>query len=92
MTIAIDYDGTYTTDPDLWDAFISAGILRGHSFVCVTNRPWEPEEGLRRPYPAIPFVCAGDQYKANAARAAGYPVSVWIDDMPGTITPPVDLP
>lgn len=48
MKLALDYDGTYTRDPDLWDTFIAA--------------------------------------------AQGHRIDIWIDDTPGTITPPGSLP
>src|ERR1700722_1875454 len=100
MIIALDYDGTYTRDPDLWDAFIDAAQERGHTVICVTNRPWAPnttkiervpssiqkdEEGTMSRCP-ISIICAGDRFKLDAARDAGYNVSIWIDDMPGTIS------
>ena len=94
MTISLDYDQTYTRDPDLWDGFIASAQSRGHQVICVTNRPWAPNttKPERLPFPAIPIICAGDQFKSDAARAAGYTVGIWIDDMPGTISQSVLLP
>ena len=106
MTIALDYDNTYTRDPDLWDRFITDCGRNGHLVICVTNRPWAPnttktervpcvimkdEEGTLS-FEPIPIICAGDQFKLDAARAAGYSVAIWIDDMPGTISQSVLLP
>lgn len=87
MLIAIDYDLTYTRDPDFWDAVIALGVGRGHRFVCVTSRTQEPgtTKPERRPTPAIPYVCAGEELKSDAARAAGHNVQIWIDDCPGAI-------
>lgn len=88
MLIALDYDQTYTRDPDYWDEVIAAGIRRGHQFVCVTNRVVAPGSAKieRVPEPAIPVVCAGHEMKDVAARAAGFKVSIWIDDMPASIS------
>jgi hypothetical protein len=85
MLIALDYDLTYTADPELWDAFIAAARARGHEFVCVTGRE-QPPSIAERQIP-MPVVCAGDKHKFRAAMAAGYAVDVWIDDSPGTIEP-----
>lgn len=109
MTIALDYDGTYTRDPDLWDRFISEARSHGHSVICVTNRPWAPNttktervpsftvttggfEGVDSYDQPIPIICAGDRFKLDAARDAGYTVAIWIDDMPSTISQSVLLP
>jgi hypothetical protein len=90
MLLSLDYDQTYTRDPDFWDGVIAAGIARGHSFVCITNRPNPPGTGKaeRLPSPRIPVLCAGQEFKQDAARAAGLKVSVWIDDMPASINQP----
>ena len=38
MIIALDYDKTYTADPNLWDAFIKFAVFRGHKVICLTMR------------------------------------------------------
>lgn len=38
MLIALDFDATYTLDPDLWNEFIDKAISRGHKVICVTMR------------------------------------------------------
>ncbi len=91
MRIAIDYDRTYTRDPDFWDVVIAAGEARGHEFVCITNRPCAPGVTKSERVPAIRILPAGDQFKDDAARAAGLRVDIWIDDMPGSISCPVPL-
>ena len=87
MLIAIDYDFTYSEDPDAWDAMIASFRARGHTFVCVTGRHCPPDPVRERQIP-MPVICAPDGFKADAARKAGYKVDVWIDDMPGTIENP----
>lgn len=85
MVIALDYDGTYTEDPLLWQMFIRTARIRGHRVICVTAR-W--------PSSPVPATCGFDDLvyapegdKSTAARRAGYRVDVWIDDMPGTVEP-----
>lgn len=86
MMIALDYDDTYTRDPDGWDQVVAFLRSRGHTFVCVTGRSETAYPRGRAP--DMPFVFAPDQMKSGAAHRAGYNVDVWIDDNPGTICQP----
>lgn len=88
MLIALDYDQTYTRDPDLWDRFIVDARKQGHDLVCITSRTYEPgsTKSERVPAPAIRFLCAGSEMKADVARKAGLNVAIWIDDMPASIS------
>lgn len=38
MRIALDFDGTYTLDPDFWNAFIVNALANGHDVFMVTFR------------------------------------------------------
>jgi hypothetical protein len=84
MLISIDYDETFTCDPEFWREVIRLGKMRGHEFVCVTMRH-EPPDWSREPFIPIPIVCTSGTLKGPAARKAGYNVTVWVDDMPGLI-------
>jgi len=44
MLIVIDFDGTYTNDPALWDAFIKMAKENYHEVFCATMR-YEDTEG-----------------------------------------------
>jgi glycine/D-amino acid oxidase-like deaminating enzyme len=82
-TYAVDYDGTWTTDPEAFVAFASLLRRRGHTVIIVTSRAsseYEVEKACRPHVDAI--VYAGRAWKRSAARNAGYEVNVWIDDMP----------
>ncbi len=86
MTIAIDYDDTYTRDPGFWDQVIALAQHRGHAVICVTSRTAADTLGLASLAQVLTAVIfAGATPKREAARAMGYDVSVWIDDMPETI-------
>lgn len=88
MKIALDFDGTYTEDPEMWAAFVKIAKRHGHIVKIITFRC---EDGSRN----------GDGYRDNtdihaAARdldiearfSNGRPkkevwdADVWIDDMP----------
>jgi len=93
MIIAVDYDGTYSADPDTFNKLIELFKAAGHTVICVTGRSDDGimdvpvRESIGK---LVPCVFAGKEWKANAAKRAGYNVSVWIDDMPGMISP-VDI-
>lgn len=89
LTIALDYDDTFTADPELWCAFIRTAHLRGHVVVCITGRlapPAFPEPPLPN---GIQVICcgrlAGTTPKREMAEKMGVHVDIWIDDIPAMI-------
>ena len=89
LTIGLDYDHTFTADPELWRQFIGDAQRRGHLVVCVTRRR-EPPDFSREPRlpGSVPIVYAGpDGFKRDAAARAGLHINIWIDDMPSVIEP-----
>lgn len=101
MNIALDYDGTYTNDPDLWMAFVNNAIARGHQVFVVTMR--YPSEA-RSMDPALLQILAQQKPRKKAAgsispwviatsREAKAPVClehlveihIWIDDNPKAV-------
>lgn len=88
MHIAIDYDDTFTADPEFWTIVIEHGKSRGHAFTCVTAR-CKNRENIRELSEAlpcgVPFHFSCDEPKADYARRYGLGIDVWIDDMPGWI-------
>lgn len=90
MIIAIDYDNTYTVDPEFWNKFILEAEEAGHKVICVTGRD-NLEDWARSVNESIgklcPVVFAGSRWKREAALAQGWKVNVWIDDMPEMVGP-----
>jgi hypothetical protein len=85
-TYAIDYDGTWTSDPEAFRAFASLLRRRGHTVIIVTSRATGEAEVERECRPYVDgIVLAGRAWKRHAAENAGYKVNVWIDDMPEMI-------
>jgi len=83
-TFGIDFDKTYTADPELFSMFISNALMRGHKVVIVTAKDasssWKVDAVLT---PKVPVVYAGlFRWKEEAAREAGFEVDVWMDDNP----------
>lgn len=100
LTIAIDFDGTFSADPPLWAVFTFYAVARGHRVVLVTGRSdhvmysdpgrhWGNEvRGLLAEHAVddlLPVVFAGGRPKRVAALAAGYTVDIWIDDQPESV-------
>lgn len=84
MNIALDYDGTYTNDPELWDKLIEQARARGHKVYCVTMRyPTESNEvyaSLAGKVDDIILTCR--MAKLNYLAVKGITIDVWIDDRP----------
>lgn len=87
MIIAIDYDNTYTADPESFNKVIAIFQEAGHDVICVTGRddgvlgvPVRNSIGK-----LVPVIFAGSTPKRIAALKRGYDVDVWIDDTPSVI-------
>lgn len=86
MLIALDYDGTYTADPELWDEFISKAIMRGHQVYCVTMRyadseNLEVERDLGEKVDKIIYTNRKAKKQAFRMQCDENP-DIWIDDNP----------
>lgn len=89
MIIAIDYDETYTRDPEMWDAVINLFLRRGCEVICATSRRDTAENyrEIERELRPIPIVFCSYKAKAGEVRKAGHCVDIWIDDNPFSIDP-----
>lgn len=85
LLISIDYDDTYTADPEFWDAVIAKGRECGHRFICVTCRrdTEENREEVQAGDLLVVFSNLGPKEKAVNEWAKP---DIWIDDNPRTIT------
>ena len=85
-TFAIDFDGTWTLDPEAWGLWYKMMIQRGHAVILATGRHGWSEDMSRAKLPAtMPIVYCKGELKADAVQRQGWRVDVWIDDMPGMI-------
>lgn len=90
MKIALDYDGTYTEDPELWDGFVMLAHQLGHEVHIVTMR--YPEETIRHQIPQTHDHTRLEQWatihytsrqaKRRFMQNIGLEFQVWIDDIP----------
>ena len=88
LTIAMDYDDTFTADMKFWSAFVQNANGAGHRVVCVTARRNTEENtdeinskfnhwGCHMP---IVFTELGS--KLHAVEKRGLKIDIWIDDNP----------
>jgi hypothetical protein len=84
MLIALDYDGTYTADPDLWQAFIAAARSRSHQVFVVTMRhEFEGDDVMRQLHGKVDrIVFTARRAKRPHMEFLGHQVQIWIDDRP----------
>lgn len=84
MLLALDYDDTFTRDKEFWRDFCLAAVRRGHTVICVTARGEEDRPEVVQDLSGFveDIICTAGKAKHAAAYAAGYMVSVWIDDQP----------
>lgn len=92
MNISIDYDSTYTRDPQLWNLFIRSAHTRGHVVYCVTARSAEYEGEVEQVLDTIGQLIGSDHCiftgglaKRPYCEANNINIHVWIDDMPEAI-------
>ncbi len=92
MTIAIDFDNTWTADVALWRAFAIDAKKRGHDVIIVTARCGWSEDMARHFDGEVPLYYTGGKLKLHAMEFVGIAVYIWIDDVPGSIVPCRMLP
>ena len=86
MTIAIDFDKTWTEDPALWRDFTLAAMRKGHRVVMVTGRAGWSDDMNRHGIPGtMQIIYTAHKLKQPEAIRQGVNPDVWIDDMPGMI-------
>ena len=82
MKIALDYDGTYTADPDMWDNFIAVVLNFDHDIRVVTHRH-ETLDNVDDQF-IIPVIYTDGVAKKWFCEHRGdrWVPDVWIDDKP----------
>jgi len=81
LNIGLDYDETYTADPELWETFIGMCKLRGHDVRIVTYRH-ETLDTVKLPV-SVPIIYTNGVAKRHyAEHFEDFTVDIWIDDSP----------
>jgi len=85
LNIALDWDDTFTADPEGFKAIIRCFQSLGHSVIIVTLRDNQDTDDrmseLRDKYGVEVIFCAG-QSKERIIRELGLQINIWIDDNP----------
>lgn len=84
MNVGLDYDNTYTRDPECWNDVINVFQARGHNVYVVTMRT--PEEG-RPVREALQNRVEGIFFTSRKAKKPfmferRISIDVWVDDTP----------
>jgi hypothetical protein len=89
MLIILDYDETYTVDPEFWNQFVVNAHEIGHEVICCTMRSendYYNFDVIRdMTFLNVPIIYAAEfADKWEAVQQAGYNPenAVWIDDRP----------
>ena len=93
MNIALDYDETYTEDPELWRNFISVAEQRGHQVMFVTSRSTQLEEEKEHCKKiladaltlGIKLYFTHKRSKVKHMEKLGIRIDVWIDNNPHSV-------
>jgi HK97 family phage portal protein len=93
LTISIDFDRTFSADPELMGDFAAKAKEDGNTVVMITRREDTPEDRkviedtlgqYADAFDAV-ILAGPDTQKEAAAKQAGISVDIWIDDSPQTI-------
>ena len=83
MLIALDFDRTYTLDPETWNIFIRVLREKGHDIICVTSRypeeNWYIEDSIGQ---VCKIFYTSRTSKRDFVNRLGIDPDVWIDDDP----------
>ena len=85
MNIGLDYDDTWTRDPDGWYEFCKMMRARGHRFYGVTMRYPREASGMDSRYDEVVerLIFTGRKAKRPFVHGkCGIIIDVWIDDNP----------
>jgi hypothetical protein len=84
ITLALDYDGTYTRDPDFWLEVIKLAQSRGHEVLIATMRTFEETDDMcdRLTELVHRIVPTAREAKLPFLLKFGIKPHIWIDDQP----------
>jgi hypothetical protein len=90
VTVAIDYDATWSSDPELWESFAIYAKGKGHKVILITNRS-DNHRNRQEVGGAVgrfvdEMILAGPIPKREAAARYNIYPHIWIDDKPQTVT------
>lgn len=87
MVIGLDYDCTFTADPEFWKSVLCEAKKYGHTIIIVTARydNQQNRDELSQEAPEFKAYFAGSVPKLKYMMDQKIDVDVWIDDDPGSV-------
>jgi hypothetical protein len=86
MNIGLDYDDTFTRDPEFWKNFCEMTRIAGHTIHIVT---WRSRDFIGDMYDFLPewihIYFTACRAKRPYMEALGIHIDVWIDDNPEAV-------
>jgi len=88
LNFGLDYDGTYSAAPELWNSIINLIHAAGHKVYIVTARDGDTVWGdpVREVIgDKVPIIFTWNQQKKSYTLSKGIDIDIWIDDNPNWI-------
>ena len=84
LLIALDYDGTYTANPELWQAFIKYAQKQGHEVIVATMRNDDELDDMCEVLCGLVnrIIPTNRNAKRTFLKSFGIEPHIWIDDQP----------
>lgn len=85
MNISLDYDNTFTSDPNFWSNFVKTCPYKVY---CITSRndTYENLQEIKRAFSnygiTIPIIMCNYAPKIEVCKQRGIDIDIWIDDDP----------
>lgn len=86
MVLGLDYDDTYTCDPEFWNMVVSLAKSRGHKVHVVSCRFETMENRREMDVPGCLTYLTGMSPKRWFMEQQGIQITNWIDDVPESVT------
>lgn len=94
MRIAIDYDGTFSTDSSHWFEALTVLKSAGYEIIGVTMRSPDMKDTMCSSYFDIcdKVIFTSSEFKSKYLLDNNYPaIDIWIDDKPSLIQEPCQI-
>jgi len=85
LLICLDYDFTFSADPELWTEFVLSAQKKGHGVVCVTlryNNEFEAPDVLNSIGKLCSVIFTNRKAKKRFLEELNVHPDIWIDDEP----------
>ena len=79
---SLDFDGTYTLDPEMWNEWVILAQARGHIIYCVTLRSPTYSVEVLGSIGADRCIFTSSEGKKEFTKQLNIDIDVWIDDIP----------